>query len=69
MKVYQVYHNHVVLYTTETLEYASFLRDWCAAEWENQYRILSAPYLNMLSLVRKKCDDQFFVMQVGVLRG
>lgn len=69
MKVYQVYHKFVVLYTTETLEHARFLRDWCAAEWENQYRIIAAPYLSMLGTVRKQCDENFFVMQVEVLRG
>lgn len=67
MKVYQVYHNHVVLHTCDTREYAMFLRDWEAAAWEQSYRAASWPYLQMLGQLRKKCNDQIFVMEVEVV--
>lgn len=66
-KVYQVYHNHVVLHTTDTRELAAFLRDWCAAIWEHMYRVAHWPYTNYLDKIRKQADDVFFVMEVEVL--
>ncbi|WCO82146.1 hypothetical protein vBPpSSYP_164 [Pseudomonas phage vB_PpS_SYP] len=71
MKVYQVYSGAVVLYTTDTLDYASYLRDWCAAEYENDYRNFTGKNImeSVTNQIRYMCDKHFFVMQVGVLRG